>query len=306
MRAREEEMGKPRMLVTGADGMVGSYAAHVFTDYEVLLTDVADGFRELDVRDPEAVMKTLLDIQPDVVLHLAAATDVDRCEQEPDWAYHTNAIGTQNVALACQATEATLVYISTAGVFGGQKPEAYTEFDTPSPANVYGHSKLAGEHVVTSLLRHYYIVRAGWMVGGGVRDKKFVGKIARLIAEGQNPIRVVNDKFGTPTYAKDLLHGIKTLIGTNYYGLYHMANRGYCSRYDIALVLRDLVGRPDILVEPVPSAQFPLPAPRARSEAMRNLKLALLGLDSMPRWQDALREYVEGELLAALGRERRG
>ena len=299
-------MTKLRMLVTGAGGMVGSYAARAFTDCDLLLNDVTDGFRELDVRDPEGVMKAVIDVRPDVVLHLAAATDVDRCEQEPDWAFHTNAIGTQNVALACQATETTLVYISTAGVFGGEKPEAYTEFDAPSPANVYGHSKLAGERIVTSLLRRYYIVRAGWMIGGGVRDKKFVGKIARLIAEGRSRLRVVNDKFGTPTYAKDLLCGIKTLIGTNYYGLYHMVNSGYCSRYDVALVLRDLVGRPEILIEPVSSAQFPLPAPRARSEAMRNLKLELLGLDSMPPWQDALRGYVEGELLAALDLRKRG
>src|SRR3989338_5139896 len=114
-------MKKQRMLVTGAGGMVGSYVPEVFSDYDLVLTDTVVGFTNLDVRDPASVRKAVAEMKPDVVLHLAAATDVDRCEQEPDWAYHTNAIGTQNVALACQASGATLIYISTAGVFWGDK-----------------------------------------------------------------------------------------------------------------------------------------------------------------------------------------
>lgn len=288
-----------RVLVTGAGGMVGSYVPEVFKDCDLVLTDIVDGFHHLDVRDPSAVMKTVADTRPDVVLHLAAATDVDRCEQHPEWAYHTNAIGTQNVALACQAYTIPLVYISTAGVFWGDKPEPYIEFDPPRPANIYGQSKLAGEQIVASMLQRYYIVRAGWMIGGAENDKKFVGKIARLMREGKNPIQVVNDKLGSPTYGKDLLRGIQVLLETDYYGLYHMVNTGCCSRYDVALTMRDLLQRPDIEIEPVSSAHFPLPAPRARSEAMRNLKLELLGLDKMRPWQEALREYVLTELLTS-------
>ncbi len=293
-------MKKRKILVTGVGGMVGSYVSEVFRDDELLLTDVVDGFVHLDVRNTSAVMKTVADAKPDVVLHLAAATDVDRCEQEPDWAYHTNTIGTQNVALACQTHGTILVYISTAGVFWGDKPEPYIEFDTPNPANIYGRSKLAGEQIVSSLLHRYYIVRAGWMIGGGRKDKKFVGKIARLIFEGKNPIPVVNDKIGSPTYGRDLLVGIRRLLDTDYYGLYHMVNKGCCSRYDVALKIRDTLQRADVGIAPVTSACFPLPAPRARSEAMRNLKLELLGLDLMRPWEDALREYIANELLPAL------
>jgi dTDP-4-dehydrorhamnose reductase len=293
-------MKRQRMLVTGCGGMVGSYVSKVFEDYDLVLTDTAEGFPHLDVREPAAIMNAVGDIKPDVVLHLAAATDVDRCEQDPDWAYHANAIGTQNVTLACQAFEVILVYVSTAGVFWGDKPEPYTEFDVPRPANIYGQSKLAGEQIVSSLLRHYYIVRAGWMVGGGVKDNKFVGKIAQLILGGKNPVRVVDDKIGSPTYGKDLLAGIRTLLTTNYFGLYHMVNCGCCSRYDVALAVRELLQRPGVEIAPVSSAYFPLPAPRARSEAMRNLKLELLGLNTMRPWQDALREYVESELAPVL------
>lgn len=286
-----------RLFVTGAGGMVGSYVPAVFGDCETALTDIVDRYDALDIRNPSAVMKAVSAARPEVVLHLAAATDVDRCEQEPDWAYHTNAVGTQNVALACQALSIPLVYVSTAGVFWGDKPEPYTEFDEPRPANVYGHSKLAGEHIVMSLLQRYYVVRAGWMIGGGVRDKKFVGKIVRLIDEGKTPLRVVDDKWGSPTYGRDLLGGIRALIETDAFGLYHMTNGGRCSRYEVALALRNSLDRPDVGIEPISSAHFPLPAPRARSEVMRNFKLEVLGFHTMRPWQEALREYVTAELL---------
>ena len=138
------------------------------------------------------------------------------------------------------------------------------------------------------------------MIGGGKKDKKFVGKIAQLIAQGKNPLHVVNDKLGSPTYGRDLLCGIHKLLDTGYYGLYHMVNKGSCSRYDVALAMRDILQRPDVEILPVSSAHFPLPAPRARSEAMQNLKLELLGLNLMRPWQDALQEYIETELTPAL------
>ena len=283
------------MFVTGAGGMVGSYVGEVFKGWDLVLTDVVDGMERLDVRDPERVRGTIGDVRPDVVLHLAAATDVDRCQREPEWAYHSNALGTQNVALACQALDVPLVYVSTGSVFSGEKEEPYIEFDEPGPVNVYAHAKLAGERIVTALLRRYYIVRAGWMIGGGARDTKFVGKIVDLIAEGRTSLRAVADTRGTPTYARDLLHGIARLVATGYHGLYHMGNAGSCTRHDVALAVRDALGRPDVAVEAVDSSAFPLPAPRPRSEAIRNLKLDLLGMGMRP-WPQALHEYVTTEL----------
>lgn len=121
-----------------------------------------------------------------------------------------------------------------------------------------------------------------------------------MIFDGKKELSVVNDKIGSPTYAKDLLEGIKALIETRYYGLYHMVNRGFGSRYEIALVVRDALQRPDVAIVSVSSAFFPLPAPRGRSEALRNLKLQLLELDQMRPWEDAVREYVVSELLPSL------
>lgn len=286
-----------RILVTGAAGVVGTYVAQVFADDELVLTDIVGDIERLDVTDPGAVGSFVAETKPEVVIHLAAATDVDLCEKNPDLAYRTNAIGTQNVALACQAVGAVLVYTSTAGVFGGDKADPYHEFDVPAPANVYGHSKLGGELVVRTLLDRYYIARAGWMVGGGPKDRKFVGKMLEFIDRGDTQLRAVDDKWGSPTYAKDLAQGIRALLDTGYYGLYHLVNRdGHCSRYEVAVALCEILGRDDIDVEPVGSAHFPLPAARARSEAMVNYKLDLLGINPMRPWREALTAYLRDEL----------
>jgi len=126
----------------------------------------------------------------------------------------------------------------------------------------------------------------------------------RLVAERVlKPLKVVNDKIGSLTYAKDLLAGIHRLLETDAYGTYHMANTGACSRYGVALGLRDLM-RLSVPVEPVSSAMFPLPAPRPRSEALRNLKIELMGLPPMRPWRDALADYVTGELAPVLAKER--
>ena len=186
-----------------------------------------------------------------------------------------------------------MVYISTIGVFYGDKPEPYTEFDVPNPINVYGRSKLEGEKIVQSLLNKYYIVRAGWMVGGGPkRDKKFVGKIIKKINE-TTVLKAVNDKVGSPTCTVDFSKCLTDLIETGYYGLYHCTNKGYGSRFDIAKKIVDFLGRSDVTVEPVSSAYFPLPAARARSEMSRNYKLELLGKDTIRNWEDALKEYID-------------
>jgi dTDP-4-dehydrorhamnose reductase len=195
------------ILVTGAAGMVGSHLLDVYAESELVRTDLqeAPGIRRMDIRQHDEVMAMVARVRPRLVIHLAAETDVDRCELEPDHAYRSNVIGTLNIAVACQRYDAEMVYVSTTAVFDGLKPEPYTEFDAPAPLSVYAKSKWEGEKLVQSLLSRYYIVRAGWMFGGRGRDKKFVGKIASLCL-GQdsktNEIKAVNDKFGSPTYGE--------------------------------------------------------------------------------------------------------
>ena len=290
-------MKRTALLVTGAGGMVGSYAADVFGDFNLTLTDVISGYLYLPIEDSASVEKLIDNIRPDFVLHLAAATDVDKCEVEQEWAFRVNCEGTRNVALACKKYNNTMIYVSTGAVFNGEKKNPYIETDQASSLNKYGISKYEGEMAVKSLLDKYYIVRASWMIGGGKNDKKFVGKIMQKIMSGEKSIKVVNDKFGSITYARDLLRGIKELIKTDRFGTYHMTNEGVHSRYDIAKEIVNILGKDDVRIIPVSSDEFPLPAPRSRSEALENRNLKLMNLNLMPPWKDALKEYIKDELL---------
>ena len=287
------------VLVTGAKGMLGTDLCRILRGkgHQVEVTDI----EEMDVRDHMLVRRTVAELRPDWVIHLAALTDVDGCEQDPEAAFHTNTLGTQHVALACNETGAGMVYVSTISVFDGAKCEPYTEFDTPNPQSWYSRSKHQGELIVEGLLERAYIVRAGWMFGGGREDKKFVAKIMDVAAQRPS-LNVVSDKFGSPTYTCDIANGIERLVGAGLYGTYHMVNTGgYCSRYEFAEAILECAGNTTCSLQAVSSAQFPLPAPRPRMEAARNLQLELRGWNWMRPWREVLKEYVQGTLLAGVG-----
>jgi dTDP-4-dehydrorhamnose reductase len=287
-----------KALVTGASGVLGGYLCEALkaNRYEVVPTDINCNAEAafLDVRDASQVAAFVGRERPDFVMHLAAETDVDRCQVEADHAYRTNALGTQNVALACQKENVQMVYVSTAGVFDGAKTEPYTEFDAPNPLNVYGRSKLEGERFVSQLLFRFFIVRAAWMIGGGIpKDKKFVAKIVRQIDEGSKELNAVSDKVGSLTYALDFSAALVKLIETRWYGLYHLANKGNCTRYDVARQVLNYLGRKDVILNAVTSDRFDLPAPRSRSEMLRNYMLELRGMDSIRDWREALNDYLK-------------
>jgi dTDP-4-dehydrorhamnose reductase len=291
-----------KVLVTGAKGMLGSDLCPIFAQqHQILATDL----EEMDVRNPQAVLDALMSFQPDLVLHLAALTNVDGCQHMRDQTFLTNTVGTKNMALACGRTGAAMVYISTGSVFDGTKSEPYNEFDTPNPQSVYSTAKYQGELMVRELVRKHYIVRAGWMFGGGIRDKKFVGKIISLAKQGQM-LQVVDDKFGSPTYTRDMAQGILKLVGTGWYGTYHLANAGCCSRYEYARKVAELAGIDHCPMKPVSSESFPLPAPRPRMEAIRNYLLQLLGRDWMRPWNEALQDYIVNHLQLDDGQDRGG
>lgn len=293
-----------RVLITGSGGMLGSavYPAFVRAGHTVLASDLAphpvDGLpmEGLDVRNHSAVASAAQAYRPELILHLAAETDLERCEVDPDHAWTTNALGTENVALVASQLAVPMVYISTAGVFDGMVIDRpYTEFDQPNPINAYGGSKFEGEGIVRSLVRDHFIVRAGWMVGGIELDHKFVGKIVNQLRAGVKEVKAVTDRLGTPTYTEDFAQNLLVLIGTPYTGLYHMTCEGSGSRFDVAREILSFYGRDDVEVIPVGSDHFAAEyfAPRPVSEMMRNYKLALRGINRMRPWREALRAYLE-------------
>lgn len=296
-----------RMFVTGAGGMLGSamIPALIEAGHSVWATDlVVDDpspwgpagpiLTFLDARAPEQVAKAMDTIEPDMVLHLAAETDLETCELNPIDAVETNALATRLVAGECAAAGIPMTYISTAGVFDGLKRTPYVEDDPAYPANVYGQSKLDGERYVRELLDEHYIIRAGWMVGGGRKDHKFVARILKQLAAGATTIYAVGDKRGTPTYAPDFSRCFQSVIAGRHYGTFHMACEGEGTRLDVARRILDVLGRDDVELVEVGSDYFAEEffAPRAASEIMRNQHLDQLGLNTMRPWPVALEEYL--------------
>ncbi|MGC8622104.1 MAG: dTDP-4-dehydrorhamnose reductase, partial [Caldisphaera sp.] len=290
--------GYMKILVTGAAGMLADSLVPELKEreHEVLATDIntATGCDYLDVRDYKNFLKIANEFEPDLICHLAAETDVDKCQMQPDHAFETNTIGTYNAAIIAKKLRIKLLYVSTAGVFDGNKSEPYTEFDKPNPINIYGLSKLMGEEYVKNMVDEFYIVRAGWMMGGREKDKKFVHKILEQIKTGTKDIYAVVDKFGTPTYAPSFSKVVSELIETEFYGVYHISCKNVASRFDVAKEILRILGKTDIKLHPVDSTYFKDKyfAPRPKSEAMRNYMLELRKLDTMPTWQDALKEYL--------------
>lgn len=288
-----------KILITGANGMLAYDVCRYLLsrNHTIIKTDVSqkeNDINYLDVCKLNSVFECISKNAPEFIFHFAAETNVDLCEQKPEHAYRVNTLGTENVVLAAAEHNIPLLYVSTGGVFHGDSFEPYTEYDDPDPLNVYARSKYEGEKIVKDSLSRYFILRAGWMIGGWELDKKFVFKIMEQLKNKKKEIFAVNDKLGSPTFTFDFANNILPVISTKRYGLYHMANVGVASRYDIAREMVHILKlENDVAVIPINSAHFPLPAPRGRSEAIVNYKLNLLGMNQMPRWQDSLEKYLK-------------
>jgi len=292
-----------KVLITGSGGMLGNAIAPYFRDRcpQVVATDIQIEADErgwltfLDVRDAAAMRRTFAEFKPDLVLHLAALVDLEFCELHREESETTNRTATGSVARLAAESGATLVYISTGGVFDGAKEGYYTEADQPNPIMVYGATKFAGEDEVRAAGGQHYIVRPGWMVGGGRRnDHKFVYLILDQLANGARTIHAVDDKWGTPTYTHDFAMNLFALLDRGAYGLYHMVCKGMGTRFDVAKEIVAICGR-DAEVKPVDSSFFGerFFAPRPRSEMLFNQALENLGINLMRDWRVALREYLE-------------
>jgi len=266
-----------KVLITGADGMVGNYVDFGFKTNRSIL----------DVTDFKKVISVFNKYKPKAIIHLAAETDVDKCERDPAAAYSVNSMGAYNVAVAAKAVSAKVVYISTAGVFDGVKETPYKENDVPNPVNHYGKSKLLGELAIRGVLDNYLILRVCWMFGGGPAiDKKFVAKIINQIKNPEiKEIKALSDQFGSPTFGKDLVAAIKQLLIEGKKGVFHTANTGSASRYDFAKNIVRLI-RPEVEVSAVASPFFKSDTMRPRNEVI------VSELNLMRTWQEALEEYL--------------
>ena len=270
-----------RIVVTGANGQLGVELVRALAPQgEVVGTDIDD----LDVREASCAERVAT-LRPDWVVHAAAATDVDGCERDAEWAFAVNGEGTRRIAEGCRRANAGLVYVSTDYVFDGQKDRPYLEADPPGPLNVYGRSKLAGEEATRALAGRWTIVRTAWLYG--VYGKNFVKTILDRARAGQ-PLRVVDDQVGSPTYAADLAEGIALLLAGGHTGVFHLTNSGACSWFAFAREIVRLAGFDPGTVTPMTSADLNRPARRPRFAVLENNAWRTKGLAPLRAWQDAL------------------
>jgi dTDP-4-dehydrorhamnose reductase len=199
------------------------------------------------------------------------------------------------VARLSELYGATMVYISTAGVFDGKKAEPYTEEDSPNPIMIYGSTKYKGELLTQLHCKRSYVVRAGWMMGGGRNnEKKFIYKILKQLEDGKQAIHAVDDRWGTPTYTYDFAQNLFCLLETGWYGTYHMVCEGSGTRYDVANEIMNACNRNDVSLTAVTSDFFKDTyfAPRPVSEIMCNAALDKRGINHMRNWKISLKDYL--------------
>ena len=274
-----------KILITGGKGMLGRTLVRHLGEHEVLPVDIED----FDLREPEQTRRAIVEARPDVVIHCAAMTAVDRCETEEDLAYAVNALGSAHVAIGAQSAGARIIAISTDYVFSGTAPRPYHEWDETGPRSVYGASKLAGEHAVRAHCADHLIARIAWLYGPG--GPSFVHTMLRLGAQGGDPLRVVNDQHGNPTSTDAVAAHIRRLIEVPAVGTVHLTCEGETTWFDFTRTIfetRDF----NRGVNPCDTSEYPRPAPRPPNSRLEKRALRLLGLPPMPTWQDALGRFL--------------
>ena len=299
-----------KVFVTGVGGQLGHDMMNelhgrgieaVGSDIAPAYSGVQDGtpvtgmpYVQLDITDEAAVSRVLSELQPDAVVHCAAWTAVDAAEDEDkqDKVMAINAGGTANIAKACRAIDAKMVYISTDYVFNGQGTEPWDpDCRDYAPLSVYGKSKLEGELAVSGTLEKYFIVRIAWVFG--VNGKNFIRTMLN-VGRTHDTVRVVNDQIGTPTYTRDLAVLLADMIVTEKYGYYHATNEGgYISWYDFTCEIYRQAGY-STKVLPVTTAEYGLSkAARPFNSRLDRSKLSRNGFTPLPDWKDALARYIK-------------
>lgn len=272
-----------RLLIVGGSGQLGRALQDAFAAWQPVVWSRP----AVDLADPTLAQR-VTELAPDLVINAAAWTQVDAAESDPAGAYAANALGPLYLAQGCAGCGATLVQVSTNEVFGGEMDHFYWEYDLPNPASVYARSKAAGERAARQLLDRLYVVRVAWLYGPG--GNNFPTKIAQA-ADKFGALKVVADEFGNPTYAPDVANALVSLVQSQRYGIYHLVNEGWASRFAVAQQVMALSGRQQVALTPIGLADWPRPAPPPPHAVLVNQAAAALGIRLRP-WQDALAEYM--------------
>jgi dTDP-4-dehydrorhamnose reductase len=287
-----------RIAVTGAGGRLGRALVSVLGESPIAgpRGPIAWPRSELDLDRPEGFAELLDRDRPEIVIHAAAWTDVDGCARDPDLAMRRNGVATAALAAACAERAIDIAIVSTNEVFDGRRSDGagYRADDAPRPINAYGASKLAGERGAEAAYRggpaHLGIVRTAWLYGPPGYDfpAKILAAASRAAAAGE-PLQVVSDEIGSPTYAPDLAEGIIDLIAESFDGIHHLVNAGIASRAAWAREILRLAGM-DVTIDEVPSATWQ----RASTPPLWAVlePTALPSTEALRPWPEALADYL--------------
>ena len=279
-----------KILLTGAGGLLGRECVAVLGRQHETYPMSS---QELDITELARVEEAVARLTPQVVLNCAAFAHVDLCESERERAYAVNARGPRNLAQALAGHRGKLIHISTDYVFDGQKPppEAYAEDDQTNPLSWYGKTKREGEAAVQEVLENHAIIRTAWLYG--IHGQGFLNLMLDLAVNRKLPeIRVVDDQFGTPTWAYRLAQQLAKLIEADARGMFHATAEGRCSRNELARFFLEQM-QVDCRIVPCSSTEFPTPAVRPKNSILENHRLKEMGLNLMQPWKDDLAEFAK-------------
>lgn len=280
-----------KVVVTGANGQLGYDVLRALSEADIEYLGTTSDM--MDITNESAVREVLISYKPDVVIHCAAYTNVDMAEEEAEACFLINATGTKYIAKVCQQIDAKLLYISTDYVFSGDGESFHKVDDIKEPRNIYGASKLAGENFVKEYVRKHFVVRTSWVFGS--HGKNFVKTMIRL-GQNKKEVKVVCDQVGSPTYTYDLAELIVSMIQSNKYGTYHAHNEGICSWADFARMIFKLKGM-DTVVTDILTNEYITKATRPLNSRLDMSDLNKNGFRDLPSWKDALKRYMEYDVM---------
>jgi dTDP-4-dehydrorhamnose reductase len=276
-----------KIFITGANGALG-------TDMQVLLREgsinfLATDINQLDITDFKKTNETLLNYRPDVILHFAALSNVDECEENKELASRVNALSCLGLAIISKKLKAKMLYVSTNFVFDGNSEDAYLEYSQTKPINEYGKTKLLGEEYVKNSCDYYYIVRTSWLFGK--KSKTFISKFLTL-ENKPSSIDAICDQFGTFTYTVDLAEVILQLIKSENYGIYHIVNKGIGTWLDFVLKAKELM-KFKTEISPIKTEELNLPAPRPKFAPLASKNFEFLFGKHLRTWEQALNGFIK-------------
>lgn len=277
-----------RILVTGADGMLGSSLMRGFSGHDLIpLLE-----RECDITDAAAVAAALEQASPDVIIHTAALTDVESCEKDRDRTVLVNVTGTENLIRGAAGSGATFVYISSTGIYGNHKQEPYTELDEVRPTTVHHQSKHEAEQRVIASTSQHLVLRIGWLFGAAPdHPRNFIVQRYRE-ARDRGFIYSDDSQTGNPTSADNVARQLQYLIENRLYGVFNCVDRNPATRLEYVRSIIELSGL-RCRVEVAPPGYFKRVAPVSPNESAVNERLGSMDAEMMEDWRDSLASYMK-------------